>query len=204
MRRKLQYILPLIQIIVAAGLVFLGSEQNLSLHDRFDEKCSICDGAYFAPAWHLGDGISGPLRPFWNSLTLCEKVFFPSDGCSWIVSMVLIALLWCWVGLNLSSWLARKQLTLPSKRILRLPYDVLIILFGLLCAKYALYGAMECGIVRLIQDWHECWYGSFEVYRPMESVMDIAATACYFVWAVVLIGFFGRDFVKSCTPRVHT
>jgi hypothetical protein len=204
MKRKLQYILPLIQIMVAAGLIFLGKGQDTNLQDRIHERCQVVEVAYVAPAWHLCDGISGPLRPFWISVFLCDKYSPFSNAWPWIVSMALIALLWYWTGLNLSSWIAKKQLALPSKRFIRLPCDVLIILFGILCAQYALYGTNECGIVRLIHNWHECWHGIEEVFRPVESVMDLAATTCYLMWAVVLIGFFGRDFVKSCAPSVHT
>jgi hypothetical protein len=203
MRRKLKYILPLVQITVAVALIFLGSGQDVSLQDRIHERCGICEVAFTAPAWHVCDGISGPLRPLWNGWLLRDKLALRGYAWSWIVPLALIALLWYWAGLNISSWIVRKQLVLPSKRFLRLPCDVLLVLIGLLCANYFIYGSAECGVVKLIYHWHKCWHGWFDELTLLEGAMDLAATTFYFVWAVVLIGFFGRDFVKSCVPRAN-
>ena len=111
--------------------------------------------------------------------------------------MVLIALLWFWAGLNISSWITKKQLTLPSSRLPRLLSNMLILFFGILCAVYAWSGTYEPGIINWIQG--DLFF--MEEHTPLDLVIEFMATICYLVWAVVLIVFFGRDFVKTFVPR---
>jgi hypothetical protein len=192
MRRKLKYILPSIQIAIAVGLMFWGLAQDYRIMTLAVRGLEV---HRTAPAFKLCDGISSPIRPLWYSLSFCQK-FSLSEAGGWIVFLTLIALLWYWAGLNVSSWIVMRRLVMPSRRILRLPCDALLVFLGLLCAKYALFGSFdfENGIIALVLYPARYWV---KWQTPLENAMDLAATICYLVWAVVLVVFFGRDFVKS-------
>jgi hypothetical protein len=183
--RKLRWVLPAAQVVVGIGLYYWGWQQV-----EFWRKVETCDCGFRGPAWELLDGIGAPLPP----LTIT---------CSWLQqctltdlwqAILLVAVLWYWVGANVSAWKLQRRLAVPQRRMLRLLVDAVMVLVGGLCAGHA--WPMILRVVR-----QPAVFFRDKPLSVFEWAMAPAGAVCGLVWAVVLIVCFGRDFGLAWRAR---
>lgn len=176
---KLRVWLPLGQVMVAIALA-------TSNYLRPDPLSSP---SWRAPDWQICGGLNAPAtlimifvrngvyKIFLNDAMLASVV----EGA---VYLALIALLWYFVAVEISSGNHERLSTLAPKMVTRTVGDVLLICFGL-----------AIGVAGVLIG-HEPTGTHERMYWASISVF-------YFVWAFVLIVFYGRDlwiFISSSRP----
>jgi hypothetical protein len=133
----------------------------------------------------------GPERAFVLCISINAPVFLPRvlwfrHLFGWHEQVLLIAvigLLWLWVALNITSWQRRQAVMMFSWKPLRLAGDLLPTAMGALLGFVVVMNLPE--VVRGIK-----YSRSFT-----DAVWIGSEPALFLAWSIVLIFFFGRDFV---------
>ena len=146
-----------------------------------------------APAFSLLASINFPvasLRVFWFR-------YLPG----WwddIVFVAAIGFFWYWVALNVYSWQQKRTVRIFSSIPLRLTVDLLLIAMGTLVGIYAVTD--ELRLLAFVHGVHgEALRNCFPNNWPGWAWF-IAIAGLHLAWSVVLIFFFGRDFIH-CVLR---
>jgi hypothetical protein len=132
------------------------------------------------PSFTLLTAINAPLAA-------PRALVFPHLPGVWrdITFVLAIAVLWCWVALNIESWQKGRRILMFSWTPLRLLGDVIGVGVGLMCAlilsrDFLLWAAYGFPPVLSLEGW----------------LWSIPCTCLPILWSVVLILRFGRDFVQ--------
>jgi hypothetical protein len=168
MRVKFSVLLPVVQLGVAITLI----SSNRFRHD------SIENPSWVAPDRQVCDGLNAPAAVIRMLLVkLCDYLFTRQ---AWLISVletivfcVLVALLWYLVAIEISSMIRDGRSALTSTSGMRAVADVLLITFGISLA-------VAGGLVR-----HQ-FGGRPDIYANLVA-------APYFVWALIIVAFYGYD-----------
>ncbi len=174
---KIKYALPLGQMILTAGLLWWD-------HSLSRAANRVCDMAGPSPAFSLLVAINLPV----NLPRIIWERYLPY---SWSVFTLIavVGLFWYWIALNVRSWRQRGTV-LSWWRPGRMVVDFVIVAFGLM---WGLYGV---GISYL--KWPRSFspgMGCFGLNLWFTVLPLIMITCSYLAWSLVLIFFFGRDFI---------
>jgi|HubBroStandDraft_4_1064222.scaffolds.fasta_scaffold21481_5 hypothetical protein len=155
----------------------------------------MCDMPGPTPASYLLHALNAPLAhevwsyplyqlPIWDNGVLADDV----------VLILAVGLLWYWVARNIQSWRQRRAVLMFAWRPARFSLDVFLVMYG------ALFG-----LIGLSRGHEAIRYAPYLVRAgtcfgpgPWVNLLPSIATAgFYLAWAVVLIFFFGRDFIHA-------
>ena len=162
--------MPAAQMVLAAALLWW-SERWFRTVGRFDDMPGP------APASRLFFSLNAPVLLAQNLWSHCVSARGDS-----VALVVAAGVLWYWVALNVESW-RRSRSVLGFRWIpLRLAVDLLLVAMG---AFWGLVFAAE-GRDALSPYLHLHWSGSLWLSGILGPLL---------AWSVVLIAFFGRDFV---------
>jgi hypothetical protein len=168
MRVKLRYALPGTQMALAVGLLWW-SDRWFKTVGRFDDMPGP------APASRLCFSLNAPVVLVQNL-----RIHYASALEEYVAVVVAVGVLWYWVALNAESW-RRNRTVLGFHWIpLRLAVDLLLIAAG---AFWGLAFAVEVHEVRSPYLHWSGWLWLSGILGPLLA------------WSIVLIFFFGRDFV---------
>ncbi|HET9180675.1 MAG TPA: hypothetical protein VFP59_00970 [Candidatus Angelobacter sp.] len=175
MALKLRFVLPAIQVILAASLLIIGAAQHKADRGK--------DIYYGAPAERVCYAINAPALLFRSAgLYLWHTTDFPmvNDAVDNGIFMIGVVLLWFLVGATIESRLKGCHKTALS-RPWRLAIDFFLIVVGI---AFVLVGVGAWNLVHL---------GS--------TLQGFAEAAIYFLWAMVLVLISGRDLRVLSTNR---
>jgi hypothetical protein len=144
----------------------------------------------FRALTHLQD-MRGPDRAFVLCISINAPVFllralwfrYLSGWQDYALLIVVIGLLWIWVALNVTSWQRRQAVMMFSWKPLRLAGDLLPTAVGALLSFVFVMNLPE--VVRGIK-----YSRDFT-----EALWLVSEPALFLAWSIVLIFFFGRDFI---------
>ena len=180
MRMKLKYVLPLAQMALAVWLLWwtIASERAAMRH-------SDMPGTPLVFAFLVS--INAPLA--------LPRVFVFMHLPGWweyITFIAAIGLLWYWVALNIHSWKRERSLFTFSWSPLRLTVDIVAISLGGILA-YINWNEIH-HYMPIFSNWS--WLvPSTRLSLAWSGFWFIPSTVLYLGWSVVLIYFFGRDFL---------
>jgi hypothetical protein len=177
MRLKLKYMLPLVQTLVAVGLLVWTNRWERAL-------MRINDMPGTPPSFALLIAINAPLAMpralafrflpgWWDDITL----------------VVAIALLWYWVALNLESWRRTRRILMFPWRPLRLLGDMIGVGAGVMCAlvlSHDFFLWLAYGFPRIPSLTGWLWF--------------VSCTCLPIMWSAALIILFARD-LAYCVLR---
>jgi hypothetical protein len=173
---RLYALLPLAQMVIAGGLLWWS---NL-----------------FRALTHLQD-MPGPDRAFILCISINAPVFLLralwfrhlSGWHDHALLIVVIGLLWFWVALNITSWQSRRAVRMFAWKPLRSAGDLLLTAVGGLLGFVVVMNFPEVAIrIKYSQNLTEAlWLAS----EP----------ALFLAWSIVLIFFFGRDFIHCFSTQ---
>lgn len=177
MRSRLRWLLPLIQVVFAVTLTM----SNLSRRD------SMSNPSWTAPDRQLCDGLNAPaaVLRFLLSKAL-DSVLSSHPVIQFVLEIILyfwlVALLWYVVSIEAVGWKTVKSSSVTRKVKARTWVDLMIVFLGI--------GVVFAGeLVR-----HQ--FGYVSVYSNLISVP-------YFVWGLILMGFYGNDIWSSIQGSIQ-
>jgi hypothetical protein len=175
MRVKLRYVLPAAQMALTVGLLWW-------THLWWKTVRGLYDMPGTAPAFKVCISVNAPIA-------LIRAVWFRyvstfGDSLALVLS---VGALWYWVGLNVEAWRRERSVLMFRWAPLRLGGDALLIVMG------AFWGFTFVAEARYFRprpwDW-SAWLWASGILVPL------------LIWSVVLVFFFGRDFV-SCLSAMR-
>ena len=183
---KTKYALPLVQMMLAATLLWWD-------HTLSRAANRVCDMAGPSPAFGLLVAINLPV----NLPRIVWERYLPY---SWSVFIMIAAvgLFWYWIALNVHSWRRRQTVFSSWPRGAQLVVDVVIVAFGLVWGLY--------GVGMGYREWPRSFthgMGCFGLNLWFTLLPLIMTTCSFLAWSLVLIFFFGRDFIH-CALRKTT
>jgi hypothetical protein len=169
MRVKLRYVLPVAQMALAVGLLWWTNLWWKTVRGLYDMPGT-------APAFRLCISINAPIA-------LIRALWFRhvSTFGDTLVLVLAVGVLWYWVGLNVESWQRNRTVVMFSWTPLRMGGDLLLIAIGVF--------------------WGLTFVVNTRDLRPMPwswatLLWAIGIFGPLLAWSLVLIFFFGRDFVN--------
>ena len=179
---KRNWILPVAQIFLAAGLISLSQVLERVSRRR-------CDMAGPDPAYLIFLAVNAPVnlaRIFWD-----HWLPYPWNLAALIAG---VGLLWYWVACSIELWRKQREAVLPHWRYGRLLIDALLIVMGLL------FGLMGAGETKEVVDWAPMSFrgavGCFGATWWSELLRSVIAASIHFGWCLALVLIFVRDFVR--------
>jgi hypothetical protein len=165
-RLKLRYVLPLVQMALAVALLW---QSNL----WFKEAVRLSDIPGPSPAFELCRSINAPIALF-------QALWFryASSSADNIVFVLAVGALWYWVGVNFESWRRYRAVLVIRRKSLRLAIDLVLFAMGVLLA------IVFMSEMRKVLP-----------YFDPRSLWSLAIFGPYVLWSLVLMFFFGRDFI---------
>ena len=173
MRRKLEYVVPSLQVLLAIALLVWTYRWQEAL-------MRIQDMPGTPPFFALLIAINAPLA-FPRAL-----VFRHLPGWwEWITLVVAIGMLWYWVSLNIKSWRQSRRVFMFSWTPLRLAGDAVAVGIGAMWVFVLLRDrAFRLPVLISSKDW--LWF--------------VPCWCLTILWAATLILLFGRDFAQCLLP----
>lgn len=155
----------------------------------------MCDMPGPSPASYLLRALNAPLAhevwshplyklPIWDNGVIADDV----------VLILAVGLLWYWVARNIRSWRQRRAVLMFSWRPARFSLDAFLVMYGALFGLIGLSGGYEA--IRYAP-FTSHGGGCFGPRLWTQLLPSIATAGFYLAWAVVLIFFFGRDFIHA-------
>lgn len=181
MREKLKYVLPLAQMALAVSLLKWSELWYAAI-------MRVSDSAGISPAFRLLFAISAPIglpRLVWSR-------FLPGSW-DYPILIAAVGLLWFWVALNVDSWRQRRAVCMFSRTPLRIAGDTLLILTGIFWGCACVGHDLDVGAIvhrAYGQILGDCYPRGWQ-----DASLCIAVVALQLTWSLVLIYFFGRDFI---------
>lgn len=190
---RIKYALAAAQMVLAWTLIRV--DNALALAEI--AHTHRCDSPGPTPALEVLLRINAPLvlpRALWEALGSALWGEYPYLSYYWSVGMliVVVGLLWYWVGLNVQAWRQRRAVLMFSWRPARFVADALFVGAGLVCGL-ATSPVIEF-MPRTIQG-AGC-YGPMWMYWLSSIISAFALLG----WSFVLVVFYGRDFIH-CTRQ---
>jgi len=169
---KLKYALPLAQVLLAISLLWASELWFKAARGTMDMPGP-------APAFTLLILINAPLAPL-------RALWYRHVSTVWddVTLVAAIGLLWYWVASNIYSWQEKRRVCMFSWAPLRLAGDMLAV------------GAGAFWIVVFVAD-----RSAFTVESRLGVPWTVAVVSLPLAWSLVLIFFFGRDFVQCVLRR---
>ena len=171
---RLYALLPLAQMVIAGALLWRSE--------------------LFRALTHLQD-MPGPDRAFVLCISINAPVFllralwfrYLSGWHDHALLIVVIGLLWFWVAFSIRSWQSRRAVGMFSWKPLRLAGDLLVTAVGALLGFVFVMNFPEV-VIRI------------KYSRDFTDALWLASEpALFLAWSIVLIFFFGRDFIHSAS-----
>jgi hypothetical protein len=174
---KIRYALPLVQMLLAATLLWWDH-----LLSRVGDRA--CDMAGPTPAFSLLIAINMPVslpRMAWY-----RHVPYPLED---FILIAAVGLFWYWVALNIPSW--RRTGFSSWWRPVQLVVDLAIVALGVVSGLY--------GVGKEYDGSRSFTYGvgCFGPNLWFRFLPLILIGCFYLAWSLVLIFFFGRDFIHA-------
>jgi hypothetical protein len=181
MRVKLKYALPLVQMALAVGLLRWSEAW-------FEAVMRVSDSPGLCPAFRLLIAISAPVglpRLLWSR-------FLPGSW-DYPILIAAVGLLWFWVALNVDSWRQGRAVCMFSRTPLRIAGDILLIVTGIFWGGVCVGRNLDVGAIvhgAYGQVLGDCYPRGWQ-----DASLCIAVVVFQLTWSLVLIYFFGRDFI---------
>ena len=191
MRVKVDYALPATQMALAVALLWWNQLLMLASRRR-------CDMPGATPASSLLHSVNAPLaHEVWGSilykLYIWDNALLAND----VALIAAVGLFWYWVALNIRSWRQRRTVLMFSWRPARFTLDAFLVAYGALFGLIGLFGWYEA--IRFAPSTAH-GIGCFGPNLWFNLLPSIATGGIYLAWSLVLISFFGRDFIH-CALR---
>ena len=174
---RLRLVLPLFQMPLAAALTLVAMRSDrLKMWNRYGPpERMICNGIN-APALlpHLA------VMQLWERLRLTYG--FSVVYVDLTVFLVLVGVLWYCVGLEIDFRGQTGRGILPARFLWRIIVDLVLVLVGVLFGMWAVV----------------CWF-DLRWYSAYVGVLG----ALLSVWALVLVGTYGRDLIRVVWSRIR-
>jgi hypothetical protein len=171
---KLRYALPAVQMAVAVGLIWWSDQW-------FKAQMRLQDMPGPAPAFTLCISINAPIA-------LPRALLFRHISAFWDYVLVVLAagVLWYWVAVNIGSWRRNRTVLTFRWTPLRLTADLLLVAMGVL------FGGWFVAEGRSLRP---------QPWPPSRWLWMAGILIPLLAWSLVLIFFFGRDFIHCIRGR---
>lgn len=179
MHIKLRWLLPLLQVLLAAALLV----SNFRRPDRIEN-----------PAWtkadrQLCDGLKAPAALIRFGVLKATDKWMPNHSVADFVIdtlgyLALVAVLWYFVAKEIVRHLALKRGALARRSPLRNIADCALVLFGIVLVGFGILVRRQFGF-------------------PIGAYATVVALP-YFIWGIVLAGLYGRDLWVSVSVAQET
>jgi hypothetical protein len=156
-----------------------------------------CDMPGPSPALRVLFAVNTPLflpRAVWRNYLY--KLYVWDNAVPWdnVVLIVAVGLCWSGVALNIRSWQQCRTVLMFSWRPARFLLDVFLVIYGVL---FGLIGMFEGYKTVDAAPYAFHGNGCFGPNLWTNLLPSIAAASLYLAWSLVLIFFFGRDFIQA-------
>ena len=181
---KLKYLLPLLQMVLAIGLLRLSNSWVKAMR-------GVEDIPGPSPAFNLLVCINAPVgaaRAFWFR-------YLPGYWVD-LTFIVAIGLFWYWIALNINSWRERRMVVMFTWWPMRIAGDLLLIGVGAILLVYVYVN--QFGVRMAVEALRGPLSPGQLAWRWLVPNIGLPL-----VWSLALIFFFGRDFVH-CVLRKKT
>jgi hypothetical protein len=191
---KRRFILPLVQMVTALGLL-----RWSHILERY--AAHRCDMPGPDPAWKFLGGVNAPVllaRLVW--LRILDNFQLGPTTTRFVEDAAYIAgvgLLWFGVSLNFNRWHEQRSVFMFLWTPLRQAGDVAVVLVGMFFGLFAFDALAMLGPIP-----HE-GVGCFGSMIWLWWVPSLVSGVLYAMWSLVLVWFFGRDFVVAVSSKIH-
>jgi hypothetical protein len=176
--------LPAAQVALAVALLWWSSVLFFASHRG-------CDMPGTSPTYRVLLAINAPLflpRAMW------EYYLYLSYIGTNAALIIAVGLFWYWVALNIRSWRRRRAMLMFSWRPARFFLDVFLVIYGGLLALIGMFEGFDA-IQAAPSTWHGI--GCFGPNFWFDLLPSFVTAGLYLAWALVLVFFFGRDFLYA-------
>lgn len=176
MHMRLKYVLPMVQVLLAIGLLISGNEWEKAMMKHYDMPGT-------PPSFPLLIALNAPLA-------IPRSLVFRHLPGWWdeITLVVAIGVFWYWVALNIESWRQNRRLLMFSWKPLRMAVDIV---------------AVGNGVISAFALWHDRWHDLPQLPSLNDWLWYASWAGLWLLWCVVLIVLFGRDFVQAVSQASH-